>query len=107
MYDPTTEEFRAKTYNQIYSCFYPNKQRFFDKFYERNCDTYALELFKQTYHNDNNLNELKQCCIDLYKVNFDNYYDNIPKLDKEKQISLSFQYKRTNSVVKLADKIFK
>ena len=53
------------------------------------------------------MNELKQICIDFYKVNFDNYYENIPKLEKEKQISLSFQYKRTSSVEKLAEKIFK
>ena len=90
MYDPTSEEFKARTYNQVYSCFYPTKQKFFDKFYERNCDTYALELFKQTYHNDDNLPELKQCCHDLYAVNFENHISNIPTLDKEKQISLNY-----------------
>ena len=48
VYDPVREDFKKLTQLQNYSCFYP-QQRIFDKFYERNCDALAVELWKKAF----------------------------------------------------------
>ena len=47
--DPIKIEFDERTYLQKYSYFYQEKQRVFDKFYLRNCDTLAVQLWTTAY----------------------------------------------------------
>lgn len=48
LYDPVIEEYKKKTVLQKYTCFYP-QQRVITKFYEKNCDTLAMSLWKKAY----------------------------------------------------------
>ena len=49
VYDPTKQEFKEKVADkQKYSCFYP-QQRVVTKFYEKNCDTFAIKFFMRAY----------------------------------------------------------
>lgn len=48
VYDPVKEEFKERVFMQKYSCFYP-QQRLMNKYYERNCDTFAVNLLKNTF----------------------------------------------------------
>lgn len=43
-YDPVSEEFKKKTELQKFCCLYP-QQRVYTKYYERNCDAFAVKLF--------------------------------------------------------------
>ena len=52
--DPRLDELKERTKIQKYSCFYPQQQKFFDKFYEKNCDILAVQLWKETYLNESN-----------------------------------------------------
>lgn len=48
LYDPVREEYKEKTKMQKDSCFYP-QQRCVNKYYEKNCDIYAMQLWKKAY----------------------------------------------------------
>ena len=50
VYDPVRVEFLAKTHQHKYSCFYPH-QRIMTKFYEKNCDIFAHQIWKKAYPN--------------------------------------------------------
>lgn len=47
-YDPVAEEFKKRSMLQKYSCYYP-QQLVVPKFYEKNCDIFAIQLWKKAY----------------------------------------------------------
>ncbi len=49
IYDPLTLEFKERTKLQKFSCYYP-QQRVVNKFYENNCDSLAVKLWRTAYH---------------------------------------------------------
>lgn len=48
IYDPLTLEFKERTKLQKFSCYYP-QQRVINKFYENNCDSLAVKLWRKAY----------------------------------------------------------
>ncbi|CDW80167.1 m48 family [Stylonychia lemnae] len=86
--DPTLDEFKKRTQVQHYLCFYPH-QRVMSKFYERNCDTLAIQLWKKAYPDCDHLSIVEQV------------YDRInqeiqknPQLKEKEQFQPDYKYNR-------------
>jgi hypothetical protein len=80
VYDPVREEFKERASYQCHSCYYPS-QRIFDKYYERNCDTFSINLWKSVYGDRLSQEEMDLCISQLYDKAIPQMIDSMPILD--------------------------
>eukprot|EP00347_Sterkiella_histriomuscorum_P010065 403338818 len=97
--DPVFEEYRNKTKIQQFMCFY-DEQRIMTKFYEKTCDTLALQLWKKAYPDINH-----EEVIDKVYGRVSNYTNQKPKsknsLNSSQNYDSLYQYNRQEVNLKL------
>lgn len=59
LFDPVVKDFKKKVQIHQFLCFYED-QRIFTKYYEKTCDTLAIQLWKKAYPDINHEEILSQ-----------------------------------------------
>lgn len=114
VYDPMITEYEKRTALQKYSGYYPAKQKILDKFYERNCDALAVQLWTTAYGplKDENsegseekegqeqdklrmtTEQMLLCCDKLFNDNWNKYVIRVEPPQSDTKTPQNFNYPR-------------
>ncbi|TNV83821.1 hypothetical protein FGO68_gene14586 [Halteria grandinella] len=94
--DPARDEFRSKiVQKQRHSCFYP-QQRVVTKYYEKNCDIMAMQMWKKAYQ----VEDPEKIVEEVYGK-MERKIEALPYLDKAELYHSTYTYKRLDVNKKL------